>query len=293
VEDICSVPGLRHGPEADVGGTSSEKECLIVLTLDATRDLVAGMNAQSARWLVDYYYAIQDFRIQAQGQLRAIVQEADEGTFQIGEQLLGDTSEIEKMIKKPLDVYTDDVVSAVWAKSICGIGPVLAAGLAAHIDIEKAPTVGHIWRFAGLDPTVKWGKGEKRPWNASLKVLSWKIGDSFVKVSGKDTDVYGKVYRARKEQEIRKNEAGDFADQAAAALAERKFKVSDTRKAYEAGRLPDGRIDLRARRYAVKLFLAHYHHVAYEDHYGEPPPKPYALTHLDHAHFIAPPNWPL
>src|SRR5581483_161544 len=25
-----------------------------------------------------------------------------------------------------------------------------------HIDIEKAPTAGHIWRFAGLDPTLRW-----------------------------------------------------------------------------------------------------------------------------------------
>ena len=37
-----------------------------------------------------------------------------------------------------------------------GIGPVIAAGLLANIDIKQAPTVGHIWRFAGLDPTNKW-----------------------------------------------------------------------------------------------------------------------------------------
>jgi hypothetical protein len=43
--------------------------------------------------------------------------------------------------------------------------------LLARIDIVKAPTAGHIWRYAGLDPTVRWNKGEKRPWNAGLKVL--------------------------------------------------------------------------------------------------------------------------
>lgn len=258
-----------------------------------TRDLIVGMNAPTARWLVDYYYSIQGFRIQAQGQIRAITQGADEGTFLIGEQLLGDTSDIEKRIRKALDAYTDQLVPSRWAKSICGIGPVIAAGLAAHIDIEKAPTAGHIWRFAGLDPTVKWEKGHRRPWNASLKVLCWKLGDSFVKVSGREADVYGKVYRARKELEVERNEAGMFADTAKEALETRHFKDVGTRQIYETGKLPAGRLDLRARRYAVKLFLSHYQWVAYEDHYGEPPPKPYVIEHLGHAHFIAPPNWPM
>lgn len=184
--------------------------------------------------------------------------------------------------------------------SITGIGPVIAAGLLAHIDIEKAPTVGHIWRFAGLDPTVTWGRGEKRPWNAKLKRLCWIIGDSFVKQKSRESDIYGKVYAARKVQEVERNEAGLFAEQAARALEERKIKDKDLRATYEAGRLPAGRLDLRARRYAVKLFLVHFHHVMYEDHFGEPPPKPYILTNpavdptgKDHVHFIGPPNWPL
>ena len=51
---------------------------------------------------------------------------------------------------------------------------------------------------AGLDPTVTWGKGERRPWNAELKVLCWKLGDSFVKVSNKEGALYGRIYRERK-----------------------------------------------------------------------------------------------
>ncbi len=129
------------------------------------------------------------------------------------------------------------------------------------------------------------------------------IGESFVKVSNKDNDVYGKIYKARKEYEQRKNEAGDYADQAVASLAAKKFGVdTEARKHYEAGRLPPARIQLRAERVAVKLFLAHLHHVMYEIEFGEPPPKPYILSecaHLAHpelaAHtkFAAPPNWPM
>lgn len=54
------------------------------------------------------------------------------------------------------------------------------------------------------------------------------------------------------------------------------------------GKLSPGQIDARARRWAVKLFLAHLHHVMHVDFYGTEPPKPYAIAHLDHVHMIPP-----
>lgn len=369
-----------------------------LLEREVRRDIAAGLDAPQARWLVDYYYAVQDYRIQASGQARAVSQDADQGTVELAAHIAGNMAGIEEEIKKALGEYAKNSVPGQWALSIVGIGPVLAAGLLAHIDIAKAPTAGHIWRFAGLDPSVKWhgtkNIGElvrsareaestdwhafvwickalsyrpghvlraaklieetvhmdeatavydrfggdkrliekislegdnvllqlgdpapafadvyadakldwkaiqaflsKRPWNGDLKVLCWKIGDSFVKQSGHENCLYGHVYRQRKEQEVERSAAGLFADQAAASLAERKIKDKDLRETYESGQLPAGRLDLRARRYAVKLFLSHLQYVMYEDRFGEPPPKPYILTQEGgHAHFIAPPNWPL
>ena len=174
---------------------------------------------------------------------------------------------------------------------ICGIGPVIAAGLLAHIDIEKAPTVGHIWNFAGLNPFQDWNKGEKRPWNASLKTLCWKIGQSFVKVSNNDKDVYGKIYKKRKEYEMAKNEAGDYAEQAKQKLERFKIgKDTEAYKYYSEGKLPPAHIQQRAERYAVKMFLSHLHEVWYREHYGTEPPKPFVISQLGHAHYIAPPN---
>lgn len=260
----------------------------------ARKDIATALTAPEARWLVDYYYQVQDYRIQAAGQARAVAQNKDEGVVLLAEHFAQDMAGIENEIKKALGQYAAAQVPGQWALEQVGIGPVIAGGLLAHIDIEKAPTVGHIWRFAGLDPTQRWEKGQKRPWNAKLKVLCWKMGDSFVKQSGRENCFYGHVYRERKAQEVERNEAGAFADQAAAALVERKIRDAGLRATYEQGRLPDGRIDLRARRYAVKLFLSHLQHVMYEDRYGEPPPKPYVLTQEGgHAHFIAPPSWPL
>jgi hypothetical protein len=56
--------------------------------------------------------------------------------------------------------------------------------------------------------------------------------------------------------------------------------------------LPPARLLLRAQRYAAKLFLAHYHEVAYKDFFKKPPPLPYAIAYLGHAHKIEPPNQP-
>jgi Transposase IS116/IS110/IS902 family len=259
-----------------------------------TRDLKAAARTLSdaeARYLVDYYYQLQEDRIRSGNQVQQMSETAEPSEVLVW--LATNTGVLERQIARALDAYTGARVVGVWARSIVGIGPILSAGLLAHIDITKAPTVGHIWRFAGLDPTVTWEKKQRRPWNARLKTLCWKMGESFVKVSGHPDDVYGKLYLHRKALEISRNEAGAFADQAAAALVAKKYGADTTaRKEYEAGRLPAARIHMRAKRWAVKLYLAHFHAVAFRDRFGTDPPKPYVLAHLGHVDEIQVPNWP-
>src|ERR1039457_1878717 len=142
------------------------------------RDLVAAaatLSTNEARYLVDAYYAIQENRKTAGNQVRALAESKEPHTVILW---LFDQNEIlEKQIKRALDSWTDSIPAAVWAKGIVGIGPVISAGLAAHIDITRCPTAGRIWRLAGLDPTQEWLPKTKRPWNAALKTLCWKIGD--------------------------------------------------------------------------------------------------------------------
>jgi hypothetical protein len=133
--------------------------------------------------------------------------------------------------------FGSTTVLGQWCRSICGIGPVITAGLLAHID-NQAPTAGHIWNFAGLNPNVTWGKGQKRPWNAKQKVLAWKIGESFLKTSGRDKDVYGHVLMERKALETEKNERGDHKDQALAMAAQ--FPTHAQIAIYKQGKLPAG-----------------------------------------------------
>lgn len=251
---------------------------------EAIRDL----SPAEVRFLVDSYYAIQDYRMQAANQARALTASAEPN--RLTGWMFGQFEFLEKQVRAVLDAYSASKAVGRWARANVGIGPVLSSGLLAHIDISKAPTVGHIWSFAGLNPAAVWAKGEKRPWNARLKVLCWKIGQSMMKCSGRDDCLYGKLWRKRKDLEIARNEAGSFAGQAKAVLEKKKIgKDTEARKHYEAGHLPPGHIEARAERWAVKIFLAHWHEAAFVDAYHKLPPKPYVLEHVEgHSTEIVP-----
>jgi len=246
-------------------------------------DASSRLSSDEARFLVDTYYQIQDSRIRAAAQVRSLA-----GTNEPSSLLewVGEVNEdLEHNIKRSLNRYAKADPVGQWSMGICGIGPVIAAGLLAHIDITKAPTVGHIWRYAGQDPTCKWGKGQKRPWNASLKTLCWKIGESFVKVKSRDKDIYGQYYEQRKVLETANNSVLMYKSQADEG-AKRVGKNTEAYKHYSVGKLPPGHIHARAKRYAVKLFLAHWHETAYREHYKTDPPLPYPIAHMGHVHHI-------
>jgi hypothetical protein len=256
------------------------------------RRAAADLGEREVRFLVQRYYAMQDDRKRT-AQQRDAAADAEEPNL-IMRRLFNDNSRMEKNIRYALTRWGQDDPRCQWANTIPGIGPVLAAGLVAHTHMEHCPTVGHLWAFAGLDPTKVWGKGQKRPFNANLKVLCWKIGESFVKVKNKDNDIYGHIYADRRAWEGERNVQGAYAEQAAAMVV--KVPKHAQVETYKKGLLPDSHLHSRAKRYATKLFLAHWHHVCHVIEFGTPPPFPYILTHSplgEHVHYLAPPNWPM
>ncbi len=259
-----------------------------VLATRLTRDLrdaAKQLRPSEVRYLVDLYYTVQEYRKAANNQTRI----GEEPTAVLA-WFAAQHTYLETDIKKALDAYTDEHPIGIWCKAVPGIGPVIAAGLLAHIEISRSPTVGALWRFAGLDPSATWAKGQKRPWNARLKVLCWKIGESFVKISNNPKDIYGQVYRVRKEEESKKNEALLYKDQAEAILAAKRIgKDTDAYKWYSVGKLPPAQIHARAKRYAVKLFLSHLFEV-WRKRDGLEAPEAYCFAHLGHVHKIPPPG---
>ena len=272
----------------------SEESALRVPVRKLDRDMEKAsstLTAIEARYLVDSYYAMQAGRIRANNQIRALTQSGE--PHESIAWLSTESRVLEESVKRTLDAYSANHPVGKRMRTVVGVGPVIAAGLLAHIDITRAPTAGAIWRYAGLDPTSEWKKGEKRPHNASLKTLCWKLGESFVKVCNHKDAVYGKLYQERKEVELAKNEAGAFADQAAAKLEKFNIgKTTDAYKAYSIGKLPPAHIHARAKRVAVKMFLSHLHQVWYEVEFGKKAPVPYVFEFADkeHVHKIEP-NW--
>jgi hypothetical protein len=158
------------------------------------------------------------------------------------------------------------------------------------------------WPFSYLDSKCRTGKDlDKRsreklracisipPYNIELKKLCWKLGESFVKVSGKSDSLYGRMYKDRKAFEITNNEKGLYAEEAARILASKNFsKDTATKKQLESGKLSLGHIEARAKRYAVKMFISHLFECMYLDYYKKPCPTPYPINYMGHVDYIGP-----
>jgi hypothetical protein len=304
--------------------------------------------------MVDVYYTLQAFRIRSANQAQALEAQAEPNrlTTWFGERYW----QLECQIRRVLDAYSLAQPVARWARANRGIGPVLAAGLLAHLDANPPATVGAWWRFQGYDPTIEWlGKEKaralvvevapettrrplnadellelgrrtnrnplhleklamvtarheptsdepfrlsrasmiaalaKRPWNARLKTLSWKLGESMVKRSGHDDCLYGQLYKQRKAYEQSRNDEGLYAAQAERMLQEK--RIGDDTEAivhYRQGRLPPGHIHARAKRWSIKILISHWHECATVVTHGRLPIKPFAIERLGHQHWIKP-----
>jgi hypothetical protein len=311
----------------------------------------AALTSGEARYIVDLYYQIQEFRKASANQVRSARQGESFEPNNLLTWVGAEFRALEALCKRAMDTFTDQHEVTKWAKSIVGVGPVLAGGLLAQINIEKAPTAGSIWRFAGLDPTMKWygseeargfvkaqldgrkldadiareiavaagknpdavlrfattnAKGDerkltaktlasalaKKPFNGRLKTLIWKLADCQVKFHNHKDSFYGPLYANYKAVLIKRNKAGEFADAAAESLKRLKDKSTPTYKANSEGRLSDGHLEARAKRWVGKLFVSHWHSIHYREHFGEPAPKPYVIEHLGHKDLILPPNDP-
>lgn len=254
------------------------------------------MTPKQARYLVDLYYQIQEYRMRAANQKRAAIQGAEEVEDREPHELVSWTHQqmekLEGQIRTALDKYSNSQPEGEWARSILGVGPVIAAGLIGYIDGDS-PCISSVWRFAGLDPTIRWEKGQKRPYNADLKVLCYKLGESFVKVQNNDQDIYGQIFRKRKDLETERNERGDNAALCEEILSKKKFnKSTEAYKHYSNGKLPPAQIHARARRFAVKRFLSHYFSVKHFIKHGFLPGKPWIFEHgeTQHVHYHRIPN---
>ena len=249
----------------------------------------ARLSNPEARFLVANYYTAQEMRKRTDMQLRHLG-EKDVATEEPPKVLTAtgnDFARIEDNMKKALQGYAESTVVGRWCLSHYGIGPVITAGLLAHLDITKAPTAGHFWSFAGLNPAAVWEKGKKRPWNADLRQICWHLGQCAKRISFRPEAFYGQLYLERKELIVRRNENGEFAERAKTFVTRSK----EVKEILAEGKLPAGNLDSQACNFVAKIFLSHLHALMYWDYYERKvPPKPFAMAILGHVHEIAIPN---
>lgn len=248
----------------------------------------ANLSAAEARFLVANYYDAQKQRKRADMQLRHL---GDKEHASILTYTANVHAETEAQVKRALKKYAEGSLIGRWCMSHVGIAEVIAAGLIAYLRMEwttkegekrYAATAGSFHRFADLDPTSEWKKGEKRPYCKAMKDLTFHMGECFKRTCNNPDSYYGILYAERKKQLVKKNQRGGFADAAKTHIT----KSADVKETLRKGQLPASRIDRQACNWAVKIFLSHLHAVMYWEKYHKPPPRPYAIQHLGHAHEI-------
>ena len=135
-----------------------------------------------------------------------------------------------------------------------------------------------------------------RPWNHRLKMILWRLSDVMVKHSANPKCYYGHVYVSAKAKIIQNNANGGYRHLAERSLKERKIVNKKLRKTYEGGMIPDGRMDLTARRVCMTLLLSHLWEVGVTVRDGRrPTERPWVIevgsdVHPVHRGYMPPPG---
>lgn len=122
-----------------------------------TRDMKKAsltMGDREIRFLVDTYYQLQNERIRANNQNKALERQ-DEPNILL-EWLTDQRLTMEQEVKKVLEYYSKYHSLGEWPRAVTGCGPVITSGLLAFIDMDRTKSAGQIWRLADMDPSIEW-----------------------------------------------------------------------------------------------------------------------------------------
>jgi hypothetical protein len=229
-------------------------------TTDRIDSILTTINKESATALAKAYWEIREQR-----NALADISSTDETLVYFQNLIL----ELENKMGGSLELFCQDKMITRWALSQIGVGPVTATRLFSYIDIGRSRTPEHLWSYAGLAPNQP-GK-QKITYNNNLKEVCIDLGKNFVKYSAKENCFYGKLYLEERKRRMQLNEQGEYAELAHDTLSSASLKdkaIQRDKHIYLSGKLPQERIDAQAQRYAVKIFLAHWHAVAFYEAFG-------------------------
>lgn len=224
-----------------------------------------------------------------------------------------------------LEDYVDNKVANLlkqhsayhWFSLVKGVGNENIAKVVGLIDIEKAPTVSSLWKFAGFH--VENGKaprptpGQKLPYNSKLRTMCWRLGSSLNRAGirqkcSKCKNLYGSTHEEcpkcgnTESSTVATSKFSEYYLQEKAKYTNR-FK-SEGYTIVPADKLPkvsgkktetgdfisDGHIHNMAVRKMIKMFLSMLW-VTWREAEGLPTNEPYSVAIQGHSHIRTPDEW--
>lgn len=265
------------------------------------------------------FFAIQKQRIMATSRIGAQVRQGRLTEREAGiliEHVDKQLREVEAGIKKDMTVALKNIpIYKQWFKKVKGVGPIIAGGMIGEIaDISRFKHISNLWSWAGVGMhdgvADRLRKGKKATWNPHMKVLCWKLGQSFVMTGGWFRDRYDMYKR----EEIAENvpwtvpvdkegmkglkfvgyvghseyldkiKETNITDQNIKKIVDECNRIGVTQVSIK--RI-DAHVDNRARRKPVKLFLSMMM-MKWREIEGLPVEQPYSGQILGHA--VIPPD---
>lgn len=234
------------------------------------------MDTEVIKALVADYYDIQSVRLMSDNRVRAFSQGVSPQVHARIKEMTGmSMKRIENSIKKELQsAIAAEPLWEEWLKDVKGIGPILAAGLIAHIeDVKRFATMSKLWKYAGLSVdddgrSERLVKGKTLNYDPKFKKFMWLVGSSFVKVKGPGRELY-----------LDSRE-----------LYDKKWKTSKDCgsvgcKSKGEGACMDGHKHAAARRRTAKIFLGAVY-MKWREIEGLPAEHPYIIGRDGHSHII-------
>ena len=114
----------------------------------------ATLSPAEVRYYTSRYYQMQEERKRAALQMTAAQKQGKPNTLLLFD--LQQSRKHERIIHTAMQINAQSSLAGRWLLSQFGVGPVIASGILAHLDITKAPYAGHFWSFAGLNAQQRW-----------------------------------------------------------------------------------------------------------------------------------------
>lgn len=238
------------------------------------------VNLSNLPFAVKTSLSLEKARVAAQVRITHLAKEGKQDP--LTEELRDKIAGLEEFINSEITARVEAHPVAPWFLRIKGIGLENIAKVIGFLDIYKAPHRSSFWKFAGLHvvdgKSPKPQKGEKLPYNKTLRATCWRLGDSLRRARGS----YYEKYLERKKYEKAKVRKDGIKIVPSSRLPKKNGKKYEPK-----GIISLGHIDSRAMRWMIKLFLAHLWEV-WREAEGLPTEEPYSRERLGHDSYIDP-----